>query len=727
MKTVTVSACITPTLTPTPTPTQAPIPPVPTPSCGVYNSDSETTPITWSWSPTQASGLQVWDNIGDWWFNAWTNPPHIDFGIPTGRTATARTTYNFTTFSSTASITCPTPTPIPTKTPTPTPTKTPTPTPTKTPTPTPTSTPTPTPCPTAVPTSLSPALTCTKTIFRVYFWNSVVGATGYEFQLWVGDPAVDTNWCRNVYVDQAAMPFYNLSSPCDNAAVGTATGAITWNVIAYYPASCSATNSLSYPLDKTAPTVPSGLTATCDVNGKVSASWGASTDTTCSGVDSYWAQVSKDSTFATAYSDSSWANGWVSWTSGTSRSTNNAAFSGGDTVYVHVQSRDALNNQSGFPPQPPPPLSTVCPIPTGTIQARAVAVDPTNTSCATIRAGGTGGISNTSFQFTPSSPSHPVAQQQSGSSYVVFNNVIIGDYGIDSSPPPGYVLARTCWADAPGSTTGETSYATLGILHTLTWDIGYTHGVAWSQAQGGDVYASGTLKSYVPVSPPLPDPRAFILDGTTGGYPGVATYGTSATFDSSGVTNGQDWVSSKKWLVKDTSPGTDFYQLMHSQFGGEPATWDYDNASITQPTTPYKTAYYADGNNSTSGNWTITNGNKLVIFVNGNLTINGTITIAPGGFAAFIVNGSITVDPAVAALQGIYITSPAGTFKTGTGAVRFVGTGMFIAGNFELKRDVGDAGNTTTASELFIYNPQLWMTMPEQMKKLSVSWQEVAP
>jgi hypothetical protein len=52
---------------------------------------------------------------------------------------------------------------------------------------------------------------------------------------------------------------------------------------------------------------------------------------------------------------------------------------------------------------------------------------------------------------------------------------------------------------------------------------------------------------------------------------------------------------------------------------------------------------------------------------------------------------------------------------------------MFVAGNFTLGRDVGDAGNTTDASELFIYNPQLLMTMPEQMKKLSVSWQEVAP
>jgi hypothetical protein len=112
--------------------------------------------------------------------------------------------------------------------------------------------------------------------------------------------------------------------------------------------------------------------------------------------------------------------------------------------------------------------------------------------------------------------------------------------------------------------------------------------------------------------------------------------------------------------------------------------------------------------------------------VDGNLTITGNITVAAGGFAAFIARGTITLDPAVSAVQGIYITSPAGTFATGTGAVRFIGTGTFVAGNFTLQRDLGDL-NTSTSSELFVYNPQLLFTMPEAMKKMSVSWTEVAP
>jgi hypothetical protein len=233
------------------------------------------------------------------------------------------------------------------------------------------------------------------------------------------------------------------------------------------------------------------------------------------------------------------------------------------------------------------------------------------------------------------------------------------------------------------------------------------------------------------------------LDGTTGGYPGVATYGTDCNFDSSSaVCAGKTWVSSKNWLVKDTAPDTDFYQLMYRQFGGAPATADYTNPSpLSQP--PYKAdmniPYYVTGNMTTNGNWSIADGKKLIFIVNGNLTIGEKINLVGSGFAAFIVNGNITVASTVGVpytsdapvVEGIYITAPSKSFITNTGSApataRFVGRGMFVAGDFTLGRDVGDAGNTTDASELFIYNPQLLLTMPEAMKKLSVSWQEVAP
>ena len=107
----------------------------------------------------------------------------------------------------------------------------------------------------------------------------------------------------------------------------------------------------------------------------------------------------------------------------------------------------------------------------------------------------------------------------------------------------------------------------------------------------------------------------------------------------------------------------------------------------------------------------------------------------------FIVNGNITVAPPVGtdcnptcgvtpALEGVYIAK--GTFATGAStdptAERFVGEGVFVAGNFSLQRDLDSVGqNTTTASELFFYNPQLLLTMPDAMKDVPVTWQEVAP
>ena len=124
------------------------------------------------------------------------------------------------------------------------------------------------------------------------------------------------------------------------------------------------------------------------------------------------------------------------------------------------------------------------------------------------------------------------------------------------------------------------------------WD---TCGVSHGARCRAEKCAGGTLKSFVPS---LASPRAFILDGTTGGYPWVATYGGDCNFDSSSTTcGGKTWVSSKNWLVHDTSPDTDFYQLLYRQFGGVPSTVDNinPNSPIAKPDSR-ATPYYVTGN-----------------------------------------------------------------------------------------------------------------------------------
>lgn len=95
--------------------------PIPTGSCGTYNCG--TTPVTWTW--TGATGLRVKDTTdfsgagGNWWYNTWATSPlqvhHNDNnlgptpGIPPGRIVYARTTNDFSNYSQSGSVICPTP------------------------------------------------------------------------------------------------------------------------------------------------------------------------------------------------------------------------------------------------------------------------------------------------------------------------------------------------------------------------------------------------------------------------------------------------------------------------------------------------------------------------------------------------------------------------------------------------------------------------------------------
>ncbi len=176
------------------------------------------------------------------------------------------------------------------------------------------------------------------------------------------------------------------------------------------------------------------------------------------------------------------------------------------------------------PADPPPPGSTSTPVPTstpislGTIQARAVQVTQDDTSCTAIRAVPTtaGQINNTILQFTRSSASAPPAQVQSGANYVTFANILAGWYTVDSILPTiDWMYSRACWNNLTNGTTGEGLSQTLGANQTIVWDIGYTLGTAWLQTQGGDVYASGNVRSYIPNV----TPRVFSRDGTRSNLP----------------------------------------------------------------------------------------------------------------------------------------------------------------------------------------------------------------
>ena len=354
-----------------------------------------------------------------------------------------------------------------------------------------------------------------------------------------------------------------------------------------------------------------------------------------------------------------------------------------------------------------------------------------DTSCTAIRAS-TNYLDGTAFSFTPSSASQPAPQTQSGGSYVQWNGVSTGLYILSPSGPANYIAARACWNKGLiGS--GEGYASSLNGSDLLTWDVGYTTLGPWVQTGGGgNVYASTSQQSLVPVGI---SPRYYMTDGT-GGFPGVTTYGTTFDFDPDyGL--GSDLVSSKNWIVNESYPSLDYYQVFYHRLGSpSAANW---SAPFTKPASTL-TPYYVVGDMTTSGDWDVGDGETILVIVTGNLTIGGKINITGTGFVAFIVNGNISVSPTVGGLysssspvvEGVYITSPSGTFSTGTstnvGSERFVGKGTFVAGNFSLQRDLLSVGqNSNVSAELFTYNPALLFSMPDSLREVPITWQEVAP
>lgn len=374
--------------------------------------------------------------------------------------------------------------------------------------------------------------------------------------------------------------------------------------------------------------------------------------------------------------------------------------------------------------------------PPGTVQARAVTMATIPETCDDIKAAtpSTTFRTGTNFDLRLGAVSQGV-KVQSGSTYVTWS-VAPNTYRLVPLSP-GTSSVRTCLTDSSGTQFGVFS-ANLASGGTETFDAAYGPPPSWFQAQGGDVYADAAITS---LTSSAAVPRKVLLDGIST-FPGVVTYGGSSTdydFSLDTDTKGEAYVSSKNWLANDKAGSRDFYSYFYAKFGS-PATPDYtDQANLAQPVyDAAKQVYYIKGNTTTSGDWTVSDGQKYVFLVDGTLTLGGTINITGNGFIAFIASGNIDVSPSVGGafnsvspvVEGVYITS--GALRTGqstvAGAERFVGRGIFVGNDVRLQRDLTSIGqNAAYAAELFIYNPALLVTMPDAMKSTPVSWQEVAP
>lgn len=390
----------------------------------------------------------------------------------------------------------------------------------------------------------------------------------------------------------------------------------------------------------------------------------------------------------------------------------------------------------GFTPPPPPPPTIPPPPPTVpppappfTFNVRAKIVDSTATTCNDIAAS-TQYASGTGFSSGP--PMNPVSQTQNAGNYVTWNNVQPGSFIVVPNPPAGYSVKNACYT-RNGVNPPTNSIAFTGNSgNIITMDVGVSVQGGWVQTSGGDAMVCKDVKSIIP---PYLSTR-FNSDGA-GGFPGVVSYGTTYDFNS-GYGTGGTVVSSTNWLSHDSPSAicsTNWYQYFANRFdiAGLPTL---PAGSVNQPAAGN---YRVNGSVSIDTPWNVNN-QSIVVFVDGKLWLNNTVNINGNGFVAFVVNGDIEVAGTVGtpagtaspSIEGIYITDSAHTFISGPSLSlnkeRLVVKGTVVAGTFTLQRTLNFSdSNFTTPGELFIYNPDLLMNLPDQFKDIKVKWSEVAP
>ncbi len=371
-----------------------------------------------------------------------------------------------------------------------------------------------------------------------------------------------------------------------------------------------------------------------------------------------------------------------------------------------------------------------------TIQVRGVSLSSTPQTCSEITSG-TSYRSGSVFDVTKNGTS--IGQQtQSGSSYLTWTNTA-ATYVASSVEAPTSIV-QYCRTQNGTSVFGSSS-VTAASGSTTTFDVSFSPYGPWFQAKGGgDVYAGGRLVSSIPASATT---RRFILDdGPVGAlFPSMAIYGSTGVipydFDQASTNQGETIVSSKNWLVQHQNSTLDLYSMFYAKFGS-PTTADYTNppSPITKPASR-ATPYYVSGDVTTTGDWSVGNGEQLILLVDGSITIGGEMHTSGTGVIVVIAKNDISFAPAVGvavasstpSVEGVYIAGV--TLHTGTsvaGSERFVGSGMFFGNTISLERNLLAAGgNQLMPAETFMYDPSFLVNLPEDMKDTPVSWQEVAP
>ena len=243
---------------------------------------------------------------------------------------------------------------------------------------------------------------------------------------------------------------------------------------------------------------------------------------------------------------------------------------------------------------------------------------------------------------------------------------------------------------------------------------------AWWQAVGGNIYASGNVRSE------LPSASTYLIDSGLGGAIGALTRSSGSVDVGTGSVSTEGYSAQTRYRGKTMN-----YDYFAAHMGVTPNTQNYwGSNTIAKPTTTEDWYYLAPtgGNAAMITGLDVLAGESYVFFVNGDLRIAGDVTVADGGFLAILVNGSVNVSPAVEDIQGLYVVDSAMTTESnGTSDAPANFEGSVVAwGGVNLGRDLV-SDNVSTAAEKFTYRVDLLNNMPDSMKVFALKWEEVVP
>jgi len=325
---------------------------------------------------------------------------------------------------------------------------------------------------------------------------------------------------------------------------------------------------------------------------------------------------------------------------------------------------------------------------------------------------------------------------QTDNTGVTYTNVYTPEHYTISSLRADYVPYMTCTTNAaPAWLRNDTAYVIPST--TQTYLIGLGPILPWYRVRGGGNVYGDRIYSLMPLS----QTPQLLFDATTlPTKPGIVSSSGGYNFDASGGSEGIANLSSTNWGTNNAFTKRNWYAFFLNRLS-QAAQTPYEgtgNIPAAIGTSAY-TVYKTSASLTINAGRAITNGEKIIFVVEGSLDIRAPITVNPGGFIAFIVRDDILINPTVGTtwddttpvVEGMYIAG--GSIQTGHstsgGTRKFVGKGMFIAeGPIITQRTLLDAGhNNDTPADLFIYNPEFLITMPDILNDVSYTWQEVTP